>query len=117
VDQGLVAIVSSRLLLATTAGVPRRVRLQRSAAPISLAATQTSCGRRASIALVVAAVCCLLRRKEFRFADAVQAVKGILLDIDVLADHLGGDAGVTQSNARHKPSGRRYSLCSRLVAE
>jgi hypothetical protein len=48
------------------------------------------------MALVVAAVCCRLRHKEFRLADALQAVQGGLLDIDVLADHLGGDAGVTQ---------------------
>ena len=54
----------------------------------------------ASLAPVVAIVCCALRRQEFRFGDAVEAVQGDLLDVDVLADHVGGDAGVTQSQCQ-----------------
>ena len=59
-------------------------------------ATHTWCGRRASVTLVVADFYCLLRRKEFRFGDTVEAVQGFPLDIDVLADHVGGDGGVAQ---------------------
>ena len=44
----------------------------------------------ASLALVVAAVCCLLRSKEFGFGDAVEALEGDVLDVDVQADHVGG---------------------------
>jgi hypothetical protein len=60
------------------------------------------------MALVVAAICCLLRRKEFRFGDSIAAVQGALLDVDVLADHLGGAAGVAQSQCQRK----WYILCS-----
>lgn len=42
------------------------------------------------MALVVAAVCCLLRDEEFRFGDPVKAVQGSLLDVDVLPDHESG---------------------------
>ena len=52
------------------------------------------------MARVVAGVRCLLRRKEFRFGDAVEAVQGVLLDVNVLADHNGGDAGVAQSQCQ-----------------
>jgi hypothetical protein len=58
-----------------------------------------------SVAHVEAAVCCLLRRKKFRFGDAVQAVQGDLLDVEVLAlgergvpTHLGrNDAQATDT--------------------
>jgi hypothetical protein len=50
----------------------------------------------AAPAPVVAVVCYVLRRKKFRFSHAVQAIQGGQLDVDVLADHVGGDAGVAQ---------------------
>jgi hypothetical protein len=50
----------------------------------------------ASPASAVAIVCYVLRRKKFRFGHAVQAIQGGLLDVDVLADHVGGDASVAQ---------------------
>ena len=54
----------------------------------------------ASLAPVVAIVCCVLRRSKFRFGHAVQAIQGGLLDVDVLADNVGGDAGVAQSQCQ-----------------
>src|ERR1700735_5560039 len=42
----------------------------------------------ASLAPVVAIVCCVLRRNKFRFGHAVQAIQGDLLDVDVLADQV-----------------------------
>ena len=39
-----------------------------------------------SVVPVEAAVCCLVRRKKFRFGDAVAAVQGDLLDVEVLAE-------------------------------
>jgi hypothetical protein len=58
-----------------------------------------------SVAPVEAAVCCLLRRKKFRFGDAVETVRGDLLDVEVLAvgecdvpTHLGrNDAQATET--------------------
>jgi hypothetical protein len=50
----------------------------------------------ASPGSVVAIVCYGLRRKKFRFGHAVEAIQGGLLDVDVLADHVGGDACVAQ---------------------
>ncbi len=50
----------------------------------------------ASSAPVAAINCCVLRRKKFRIRHAVQAIECGLLDVDVLADHLGRDAGVAQ---------------------
>ncbi len=54
----------------------------------------------ASLAPVVAIVCCVLRRNKFRFGHAVQAIQGDLLDVEVLADHVGGDADVAQSQCQ-----------------
>jgi hypothetical protein len=45
-------------------------------------------------------VCCILRRNKFRFGHAVKAVQGRLADVDVLADHLCGDAGLAQSQCQ-----------------
>jgi hypothetical protein len=50
-----------------------------------------------SVAPVLAIDCCVLRRNKFRFGHAVQAIQGSLLDVEVLADHVCGDAYVTQS--------------------
>jgi hypothetical protein len=62
-------------------------------------ATQAWCARRRQWAPVEAAVCCLVRRKKFRLGDAVEAVRGDLLDVEVLAvgergvpPHLGRSA-------------------------
>jgi hypothetical protein len=49
-----------------------------------------------SLTPVVAIVCCVLRRKKFRFGDAVHAIEGGRLDVEVQADHICGDAGVAQ---------------------
>jgi hypothetical protein len=38
-----------------------------------------------SVVPVEAAACCLVRRKKFRFGDAVETVRGDLLDVEVLA--------------------------------
>ena len=43
----------------------------------------------ASVALVLAIVCFVLRRNKFRFGHAVQAIQAGLLDADILADHAG----------------------------
>lgn len=45
---------------------------------------------------VSAIIWCVLRRNKFCFGHAVQTIQGSLLDIDVLADHIGGDAGIAQ---------------------
>ena len=37
----------------------------------------------------MAGVVALVRREEFRFGDAAQAIQGGPLDVDVLADHVG----------------------------
>jgi len=36
----------------------------------------------------------MLYRNKFRFSHVVQAIQGSLFDVDVLADHVGGDTGV-----------------------
>ncbi len=54
--------------------VPRRPRLKLWAVPILLTRDANVVGSAASVAVVVAAVCCPLRRKEFRIGDAVDAV-------------------------------------------
>ena len=46
--------------------------------------------------VVLAIVCYVLRRKKFRFGHPVQAIQGGQLDVDVPADHVGGDACVAQ---------------------
>jgi hypothetical protein len=56
----------------------------------------------ALLAPVVAIVCCVLRRNKFRFGHAVQAIQGDLLDVDVLADHVGGAAAGAQSQSHPK---------------
>src|ERR1700722_17427116 len=50
----------------------------------------------ASPASVVAIVCYVLCCLKFRFGHAIQAIQGGQLDVDVLADHVGGDACVAQ---------------------
>jgi hypothetical protein len=75
-------------------------------------ATQTWCSRLRQSLLGVA-VCCFLRRREFRLSDTVEAVRGGPLDVDVLADHVGGDAGVAQRNASENGNGSVRSAGSR----
>jgi hypothetical protein len=96
----LVAVLSSRLSPVQTARVPRRLRLKRWAVPILLTRDPNVVRSAASVVVVVAAVWCLLRREEFRLGDAVETVQGGLLDAGVLADHVGGDAGVAQSQCQ-----------------
>jgi hypothetical protein len=69
-------------------------------ADISDPATLNVVRSAASLAPVVAIVCCVLRRNKFRFGHAVHAIQGGLLDVDVLADHVGGDAGVAKSQCQ-----------------
>jgi hypothetical protein len=73
-----------------------RPQLDRWAAPILPTPRLNVVRSAVSLAPVVVIVCCVLRRKKFRFGHAVQVIQGGLLDVDVLADHLGGDAGVPQ---------------------
>ena len=63
-----------------------------------------------------AAVCNFLRSMEFRFGNAVQAVQGSLVDVDVFADHVGGDAGVAQSQCQCEGNGSLRRACSRSLS-
>ena len=46
---------------------------------------------------VMAGAVSLARTEEFRFGDAAQTIQGGPFDdVDVLADHVGGDASVAQ---------------------
>ena len=159
----LVAILSSRLLFAhTRRGSSDRAQLQRSGAPILLAATQRWCsGRPASVALVVAAVCMpfapqgvSLRRcgrgrpgrsrstltywqitsaatPASRSLNASEYGNGSLRSAcsrsaefigHLSSMHLWWSCRVSMATLESSPtlertpSGRRYSLCSRLVA-
>jgi hypothetical protein len=106
-----VAVLSSRLSPAQTAKVVRRW-----AVPILLTRDPNVVRSAASVVVVVAAVWCLLRREEFRLGDAVEAVQGGLLDVGVLADHVGGDASSRSLNASEYVNGSRRSACSRSLS-
>jgi hypothetical protein len=88
----LVAIVNSRVLPPKPPGIPHRARPQTMRGADNAGPRDPSVvGSAPSVVPVEAAVYCLLRRKTFRLGDAVEAVQGDLLDVEVLA---AGERGV-----------------------
>jgi hypothetical protein len=61
----------------------------------------------------VLAVSFLLLRKEFRLGHPIDAVEGILLDGDILADHFGSDTRIAQSQCQRV---RQRQFAQRLFA-
>jgi hypothetical protein len=94
-----VAVLSFGQFPAQTTGVWRRPHGQMDGADIVDPAPQ---GMRSdiSLALAVAIVCCVLRRKEFHFGFAVQAIQDGWLDVDELA------AFASSTLSSRSPAGR-----------
>ncbi len=67
------------------------------------------------VPLVIMAVDCLLSRNEFRLGNAIQAVEGGPLHVDVTADLFGVDSASRSLNASEYGNGSLRSACSRAL--
>ena len=54
-----------------------------------------------------------LRCSQFCFGDPIDALEGFFIDVEILADHFGSDAGFAQSERQRV---RQWQLAQRLLS-